>query len=388
MHARCNFYAGAILIKRRNIHSIIFHWFYQQHLFIPVCHIVSLISFLFLQPSAGGNHSVNRLKSFRSYLVDPEDEDDNKGGRYEKIPPTSLPQKSEIFKSPPGHEELISTRSVPLNIYNLPPELLEKIIDYTNLRQHKILRTTSKRMREVSDEYIMHNFRKALKRCTTVYPCSYKSAVFKSIKQATEVYIRSGFRSIFCGCLLPILDSCTKDQFSPRMYQVENFLLHFFDITDSLLGNENSQQSRLLYTVTIMRFIKAFRKSAIIYSETAPSYWKVVVELKGPWLRESKYLAREHTQACNNLLVILTELLIADITRQELKRIWKCRNKIYIFGNDNSCSDCARRSYFTLIIHGPEKISALLRSCLENDLENFKWPLQWPRDQFTFYLNI
>uniref|UniRef100_A0A1A9VX16 F-box domain-containing protein n=1 Tax=Glossina austeni TaxID=7395 RepID=A0A1A9VX16_GLOAU len=323
----------------------------------------------------------------RNYL-DPKDEDDRKCGRYEKMPPALVSEKSETFKLQPGHEESISTRSVSLNICNLPPELLEKIIDYTNLRQHNSLRITSKYMRDISDQYIMHNFRKALKTCTTVNGSSYKSAVFRSIKQATEVYIRSGFHSTFCGCILPVLDSCRKGQFTPRIYQIEKFLLHFFDITDRVLGNRNSQQSRLLYTVTIMRFMKAFRKPSIIYSESAPSYWKVVVELKGPWLRASKYLASEQPQTCNNILVILTELLIADATGQELKRMWTCRNEIYIFGNDNSCSNYARRSNFTFIIHGPQNISALLRSCLEDDLENFKWPLQWPRDQFTFHLNI
>lgn len=114
----------------------------------------------------------------RNYL-DPKDEDGKKCGRYEKTPPALLPEKSETIKLQPGHEESISTRSVSLNICNLPPELLEKIIDYTNLRQHNSLRTTSKRMREISDQYIMHNFRKALKRCTTVYRYSYKSAVFR-----------------------------------------------------------------------------------------------------------------------------------------------------------------------------------------------------------------
>uniref|UniRef100_A0A1A9WVG3 F-box domain-containing protein n=1 Tax=Glossina brevipalpis TaxID=37001 RepID=A0A1A9WVG3_9MUSC len=311
----------------------------------------------------------------RKNLDTKNENEHNKRGRYEDIIP--LPMDVEYVGQP-----------LPSTLYDMPSDVIERILDYLNLRQHFHLRRISKHVLEISDQYIMHNFLKAFNKCTSTSSNSYKSAVIKTIFQATEVYIRSGFYSTFCGCILPILDNCTKDHYSIHSSQIKNFLLHFYGMTDNLIGDKNSQQSILLYTVTIMRFFKAFRNSAIVHSQTLPSFWKLIVELKGPWLNTSKYSGLAQPQHFISLLVVLMEMLIADIARREQKCIWKRRHKIYISDNNNGGIALGRQSLFTLIIHGSEQIFALLRSCLEVDLEDFKWPLEWPTDQLTVYVNI
>lgn len=143
-----------------------------------------------------------------------------------------------------------------LNLCDLPIELLEKIIGYINIWHHNRIRGTSKRMRDVNDAFVMHEFRKALHRSILTNPNSYECAALQTIEQATEVYVKSGYESTFCGCILPMLRSSYKDPFCPQVLQINTFLLHFYDMVDELIGDRRSQHARLLYNLTLMRFFK------------------------------------------------------------------------------------------------------------------------------------
>ncbi|XP_014097346.2 uncharacterized protein [Bactrocera oleae] len=277
-----------------------------------------------------------------------------------------------------------------LNLCDLPIELLEKIIGYINIWHHNRIRGTSKRMRDVNDAFVMHEFRKALHRSILTNPNSYECAALQTIEQATEVYVKSGYESTFCGCILPMLRSSYKDPFCPQVLQINTFLLHFYDMVDELIGDRRSQHARLLYNLTLMRFFKKFGKSSIISSTAMPLHCRIVVELKGPWLGmlwTSKSRARDQQEKRCNLLIILSEMLMANITGKAFKRVWECLNEVYVFGNDTSNCKRVPKTLFTFTVHGSKKICSLFRSCLEEP-NDFLWPTKWPRDQFTVNLDI
>lgn len=83
---------------------------------------------------------------------------------------------------------------------------------------------------------------------------------FQIIRQATEVYIRSGFESTFCGCILPMLRSSYKDPFCPHVSLIKKFLVHFYGMVTDLMGDTSSQRWRLLYTITLLRLVKVSLK--------------------------------------------------------------------------------------------------------------------------------
>ncbi|XP_004525569.2 uncharacterized protein LOC101457797 [Ceratitis capitata] len=278
----------------------------------------------------------------------------------------------------------------PLNLCDLPIELLEKIIGYINIWHHNRIRGTSKRMRDVSDAFIMHEFKKAYHKSLLKNPNSYNCAALQTIDQATEVYVKSGYESTFCGCILPMLRSSYKDPFCPKVLQIKTFLLHFYDMVDKLIGDRRSQHSRLLFNLTLMRFFKKFDKSTIISINAMPLHSRIVVELKGPWLGmlwTSKSRCRDQPEKRCNLLIILAEMLMASITEKSFKRVWEYLSEIYVFGNDTSKCKRVRKTLFTFTVNGSKKICSLFRSCLE-DPNDFVWPIKWPRDQFTVTLDI
>ncbi|KNC24721.1 hypothetical protein FF38_05439 [Lucilia cuprina] len=278
----------------------------------------------------------------------------------------------------------------PLNICDLPSEILEKIMGNINIWHHNRIRGTSKRMKDVNDIFVMHEFQKALKKYTIQDPKSEASAGLRIIKQATEVYLRSGFESTFCGCILPMLRSSYKDPFCPHISQIKKFLVHFYARVSELIGDTWSQRWRLLYMITLMKLVKAFDKS-IISSTGMPLHWRIVVELKGPWLGTlwtSKGQPRNHFRNRCNLLVILAEMLMANISGRGFKHVWECPNEMYVFGNDTSNSNHVPITLFTFTVYGSKKICNLFRSCLEDEPENFQWPAKWPNDQFTVNLDI
>ena len=67
-------------------------------------------------------------------------------------------------------------RKIPQNICDLPTEILEKIIGHVNIWHHNRIRGTSKRMKEVDDMFVMHEFQRALKKQTSLNPNSDASA--------------------------------------------------------------------------------------------------------------------------------------------------------------------------------------------------------------------
>ena len=67
----------------------------------------------------------------------------------------------------------------PINICDLPTEILEKIIGHINIWHHNRIRSTSKRMKEVNDIFVMHEFQKASKKCMDENPNSEASAALR-----------------------------------------------------------------------------------------------------------------------------------------------------------------------------------------------------------------
>ncbi|XP_073824260.1 uncharacterized protein [Musca autumnalis] len=276
------------------------------------------------------------------------------------------------------------------NICDLPPEILETIFGYVNIWHHNRIRETSRRLRDIDDLYIRHEFEKSFTKEVAADPNSYGSAVLRSIRQATEVYVHSGFESVFCGCILPMLRSSYKNPFGPQINLVRKFLIHFYNIIEDKIGDPMSQKSRLLNNLTMMRFFKSFDRCVIISSTDMPSHWRVVIELEGPWLGmlwNSKH--RTPDEFCkNHLLVILTEMLIANITGKAFKRVWECPSELYVFGNDTSTGKRIPHTLFTFTVHGTKKIRTLFQSCLDLNEQQFEWPTKWPNDLFTVYLDI
>ena len=70
-------------------------------------------------------------------------------------------------------------RKTPQNICDLPTEILEKIIGHVNIWHHNRIRGTSKRMKEVDDMFVMHEFQRALKKETSLNPNSVASAALR-----------------------------------------------------------------------------------------------------------------------------------------------------------------------------------------------------------------
>uniref|UniRef100_A0A1I8Q8V0 F-box domain-containing protein n=1 Tax=Stomoxys calcitrans TaxID=35570 RepID=A0A1I8Q8V0_STOCA len=280
----------------------------------------------------------------------------------------------------------------PPTVVDLPPEILEKIIGNVDIWHHNRIRETSRRFREISDLYICHEFEKSLYKNVSTNPQSYESAVLLGIRHATNVYVRSGFKSLFCGCLLPMLRDSYKNPFCPPIEKVTTFLVHFYSMVEDAVDGPASQKSRLLYVITLLRLFKAFRaKYTIVSNSSLPRHWRAVIELEGSWmgmLWHSKANALDLSNKRRNLLVILTELLIASISDKSFKRVWDCPSELYVFGNDTSGHKRAPRTVFTLTVYGTKTINSLFQTCLEEDDEQFTCPLQLPKGEFMVDLDI
>uniref|UniRef100_A0A1B0BI51 F-box domain-containing protein n=1 Tax=Glossina palpalis gambiensis TaxID=67801 RepID=A0A1B0BI51_9MUSC len=314
---------------------------------------------------------------------DDDDDDDVDGGNEESDsePCAKVPRLQLCTLRPAA--------GVAKNLCDLPSEILEKIIGYVNIWHHNRIRATSKRMCYITDLFITHEFQKALKRNSEANQRSYKSAALRSIKLATEVYVKYGFETLFCGCMLPMLRSCYKDPFCPATQNIQKFLINFYKCIDNRLGS--TQEFNLLYVLTFLRLLKSFRSFHITSSCVGISKWRCVIELQGPWLGvlwTSKSRLQSKSEDHTKILIMMTELLLAEISNEAFRRVSNCDNEICIFGYDTSANKRCPKTQFAFAVHGSKQIWSLLRSCLEENDEKFKWPSLWPKDEFMFDLEI
>uniref|UniRef100_A0A1A9W9T3 F-box domain-containing protein n=1 Tax=Glossina brevipalpis TaxID=37001 RepID=A0A1A9W9T3_9MUSC len=275
------------------------------------------------------------------------------------------------------------------SLCDLPSEILEKIIGYVDIWHHNRIRATSRRMRYITDLSTMHGYQKALQENSDATQNSYKSAVLRSINQATDVYVKFGFETLFCGLMLPMLRSCYKDPFCPSMQKVEQFLKNFYRSIEDRL--RVTQEFDLLYVLTFLRFLNALPSSHAVVSSFETSKWKCIVELNGPWLGTmwtSKTRLPLKSENQTKLLIIMAEILLADISGEAFKRVISCDNEICIFGYDASDKKHRPKTRFAFSLHGSKEICSLFHSCLEEDEEKFTWPSVWPKHEFMFDLII
>ncbi|XP_075167075.1 uncharacterized protein LOC142239190 [Haematobia irritans] len=326
-------------------------------------------------------------KLSRKSLTDDENEEPNR-----KI----LRRSDRIRNQNQNANPRASAPTLPLppskTITDLPPEILEMIIANVNIWHHNRIRAASKQLRTISDLHIRHGFNKALHEHIAKDPWSYESAVLKTIQLATEVYTRYGFESVFCGCLLPMLRSSYKNPYCPPINMVNKFFAHFYNMIDDIIGDTTLQQSRLLYILTLLKILRSFKSCSVVSRTSLPFHWRVVIELQGPWLGmlwNTKGVPNDRAGQRNNLLVILTEMLIFDMNGKAFKRVVEIPRELYVFGNDTSRDKrTPPNTLFTLTVQGSKKICNLFETCLQDSDENFVWPPKWPKYQFTTNLDI
>uniref|UniRef100_A0A1A9Z5X6 F-box domain-containing protein n=1 Tax=Glossina pallidipes TaxID=7398 RepID=A0A1A9Z5X6_GLOPL len=278
----------------------------------------------------------------------------------------------------------IHKKSVPLNICELPTEILAKIIGYLDINHHKSVRSTSWRLRDISDLIIVHIFRKIFWNHTT---CNCKThAVFKTIKYSTEVYLRSGFDRIFSSCFLPILFHNPNTSVCDE--KLAKCLLRFFDAIERQFDSFTMQKCQLLHSMAMMNIFKAFKKVSISLSEFNFHKWQVIVDLKGPWLGALWKRSSDRQTSHRNLFNMLSSMLFFNIAGQSFRRVWESSNEVYVYGNDGAERKRVTRTTFAFTIRASREICLLFRSCLESDLKNIKWPTTLPKQQFYIDLEI
>ncbi|XP_055846957.1 uncharacterized protein LOC129912643 [Episyrphus balteatus] len=271
----------------------------------------------------------------------------------------------------------------------LPNEILHHIIRYIPYWHIPRLRKTCKRLQNVCDSLLLHDFETAIFNCSQKNCSGLEHAALMGMKEATWPYVSYGFGSIFCGKILKIIGNINK--FSPEPGKIKLFLKHFYTLANDKCGLPNSQLSRLLYCITLMRLLKKFKNVRLLGSTfILPNHWRFVLELRGPWvgvLSSPKSAAEPHEQI--KLLIILCEMIIANSTNRAFKEIWECDSEIFVFGNDVSeKKDFSKNptTVFTLKIDASKKILSLLKSCLEDDIVDL--PQCLPRGEFMVSIDM
>uniref|UniRef100_A0A1A9UCX7 F-box domain-containing protein n=1 Tax=Glossina austeni TaxID=7395 RepID=A0A1A9UCX7_GLOAU len=275
------------------------------------------------------------------------------------------------------------------NLCDLPSEILEKIIGYLNYYHYNRIRATSKRLSSITDLYITHEFQKALRKNSKANQLTYYSAALRCISLTTEAYVKYGYESLFCASILPLLCNCCKNPFRSVPENTQQFCINFYERVSNRLGS--TQEFNLLYVWTFLRLLKAFRSFHITSSCVGISMWNCVIELKGPWLGvlwASKSRLQSKPEDHTIILLLITELLLAEMTNTAFRRVSNCPNEVYIVGYDTSDSKRCPKTRFDFTVHGSEQIWSPFRAFLEENEEKFKWPSLWPEDEFMLDLVI
>uniref|UniRef100_A0A1B0BEJ3 F-box domain-containing protein n=1 Tax=Glossina palpalis gambiensis TaxID=67801 RepID=A0A1B0BEJ3_9MUSC len=269
-----------------------------------------------------------------------------------------------------------------INLCDLPLDILEKIIQYSDVKDHIHIRGVCRCLRDVSNLAIMHDFRTALKYQKSLNPPNITGSVLKTIKIVTEAYISSGLENTFCGILLSVLKSNYKET---NRRQLGLFVFHFFSLIDDEIGNVNHQQSVTLYNLTLIRLLKSFTGSCIIRRKYKP--YKVAIKLMGAYLKTS-WNSKPHVIEPKDLLIMLSKMLSADMTATAFRQCGETTYALHVFGNGQIVMESVPYTMFDFIISGSRKICSLFRSCVESNLENFNWPSNLPQDRYNFTFKI
>lgn len=108
-----------------------------------------------------------------------------------KKPKLRVPYKQDLKTRQHLNRKCKNTPKAPLNICDLPTEILEKVMGNVNIWHHNRIRATSRRMKDVNDVYVMHEFKKAIHKSIAQDPCSYKSAALRvriKLNQFDKIY--------------------------------------------------------------------------------------------------------------------------------------------------------------------------------------------------------
>uniref|UniRef100_A0A1A9WP27 F-box domain-containing protein n=1 Tax=Glossina brevipalpis TaxID=37001 RepID=A0A1A9WP27_9MUSC len=259
-----------------------------------------------------------------------------------------------------------------LNLCQLPNEMLVKIVAYIGISHYKNIRLSSRLLRGICDEAFMIKFRYAMKKYAQLNRVG-AAIVLKAIDLATEAFIKSGFKSIFCACLSPILSKIPVN--APNDNELKIFLSRFYGLIKNRMNNEISK-FEILYNITLIRFFKALKCSSVTITpwDSTHQNWKIFVELKVYWLTESSlYLDKLVSQSsdCNNIIHLLAKILKCQYANLELSQF------------SPRVLDAKTRIKFCLNMNGIESLYSLFRSCVEMNLKDFVWPMEWPTDEFN-----
>lgn len=116
-----------------------------------------------------------RNRGLKCKLNEYDNEGDQEQKHFGKIPRLLCDQRKPKFRKC----KKVSGSNLPLTICDLPTEILEKIVGHINIWHHNRIRGTSKRMKEIDDIFVMHEFQKALKKEISLNPTSHASAALR-----------------------------------------------------------------------------------------------------------------------------------------------------------------------------------------------------------------
>ncbi|XP_075153689.1 uncharacterized protein LOC142227171 isoform X2 [Haematobia irritans] len=253
---------------------------------------------------------------------------------------------------------------------DLPVEVISTILESLDRDQLQSLRGTSKYLKDICDSYIIRKFQKVA--------ILGDSNNMQAIKYCTDMYIQAGFESVFCGCILSILESHQHMTLVNLIVNIHHigktdcFLRHFYEVVESFCG-QKSQLLNILHSITLMRLLKAQDEDDVnISSTTLRSRWVAQIQLHN--INVDKNWAMQKNR--KHLLIQLGTNLYRRYT--QLHRI--------LFGHflDNECGSVL----FIITVTGSDDITSLFRKCLEGDLEDFVWPEVWPKDAYTYTFDI
>lgn len=187
--------------------------------------------------------------------------------------------ENSIMISHKAKKKLLNSNHI--NLCDLPPEILEKIITEINIWQHNRIRASCKCLKTVCDGVLMHDFKVSIKKYKLENPTGYEYAALQAIYQANWAYIEAGYCPLFLGTMLHLLRNDYRNPFSPAIGRIRKFLLKFYCLVDECLEDPFSQTSRLLYTITLLGFLYKCKNAVLLTSEVLDEQWRFVYQLKG-----------------------------------------------------------------------------------------------------------
>ncbi|EDV49672.1 uncharacterized protein LOC6552162 [Drosophila erecta] len=288
----------------------------------------------------------------------------------------------------------------PIQLLDLPVEILEMVMTHLDLHRHKLMREVSEQLKQISTAYILHRHRS--------HEVAHRERPAESVRRRDEriklqimrstccYFIDEDTESDFALCLLYFHDK--QFEYSLKANHLSQFVVHFlrrkeqpFNVFDVEWRNRLKVR-RFHYAMTVLGLVRQFENVKILNSTWGFLAQNLEVELPNTFIGVIDEVCFYNAAEANrriSFLAVLAELLFYEKTKTSYtgQKNFEGTTYTYII-QPNSTSKRSPRTVLKFSVDGPESLFYFMRNFITGDNDPNTWIHLPPKTDYGIRIEV